>query len=65
MTCIATGCMAGFWRDKRPEMEAAATEAGWRHWLDNKTPQLSAGACLCPAHADQAQNFVPAKARTK
>jgi hypothetical protein len=67
MICIVATCHNELWRATRKETEDAAEADGWRFMSDGKTPALSAGAALCPEHADQAPDFQPAppKERTR
>lgn len=63
MTCIVPGCKTELWRATRRETEDAAIAACWRFRGDGKAPELSAGAALCSEHANQENEFRPAKAR--
>lgn len=61
--CIYEGCSAQLWKQTQSETDAAATDLGWRHWVDGKVPQLSVGACLCPDHKQHEYEFQPAAAK--
>jgi hypothetical protein len=63
---VCSACPAEIWRATRAETDLAAEAAGWRHQQDGKTPQLSAGAALCPECVGRAAEFQPApKARNR
>lgn len=63
MICFYLNCAAQLWLDTRSETEAAAADSGWRFQNDGKTPALSIGVALCPAHAGHASEFQPAAAK--
>jgi len=71
MICTAIGCYVespGSADPDKPRLvrDRLATEAGWRHFRDGKTPALNGGAALCPTHAADPKELAIAIApRTK
>jgi hypothetical protein len=55
MVCTNPGCDAAIFRATRETTAAAATDAGWRHWLDGQRPPLPRLTALCPKHREPAE----------